>query len=60
MSAWHVLGAVLTAFFALMVLLAWPLARWIDGVMAGRFTAGRRIEAPLYRRAGVEAQAETP
>ncbi len=55
-SAW----GLLATFFALMVLLAWPLARWIDSVMAGRFTFGRRIEAPLYRLAGVDAQAETP
>ena len=55
-SAW----GLLAAFFVLMVLLAWPLARWIDRVMAGRFNAGRRIEAPLYRLAGVDAEAETP
>ena len=55
-SAW----GLLATFFALMVLLAWPLARWIDSVMAGRFAFGRRIEAPLYRLAGVDAQAETP
>ena len=55
-AAWGLLAAL----FVLMVLLAWPLARWIDRVMAGRFNAGRRIEAPLYRLAGVDAEAETP
>ena len=51
---------LLAVFFVLMVLLAWPLARWIDTVMAGGFAWGRRIEAPLYRLAGVDANAETP
>ena len=51
---------LLAAYCVLVLLLAWPLARWIDSVMAGRFQPGRRIEAPLYKLAGVDAQAETP
>ena len=38
----------------------WP-GRWraaIDAVMDGRFALGRRIEAPLYRLAGVDAERE--
>jgi potassium-transporting ATPase potassium-binding subunit len=50
---------LLAAFCAAVLLPAWPLARWIDKVMAGGFAAGRRIEAPLFRLAGVEADAET-
>ena len=51
---------LLAAYCVLVLLLAWPLARWIDSVMAGRFHTGKRIEAPLYKLAGVDAQAETP
>lgn len=49
----------LVAYLAILLLLAWPLARGIDAVMAGRFTAGARIEAPLYRLAGVRPDEET-
>nr|WP_127995836.1 potassium-transporting ATPase subunit KdpA [Piscinibacter defluvii] len=49
----------LVAFLALLLALAWPLARGIDAVMAGRFALGARIEAPLYRLAGVHAGEET-
>lgn len=53
-AAWLLLGA-----FALSLLaLAWPLARGIDAVMAGRFALGRRIEAPLFRLAGVAPERE--
>ncbi len=48
----------LVAYLAILLALAWPLARWIDAVMAGRFALGRRIEAPLYRLAGVQADEE--
>lgn len=44
----------LVVFLGLLALLAWPLARWIDAVMAGRFALGRRLEAPLFRLAGVQ------
>ncbi len=49
----------LTVFMALLLALAWPLARWIDTVMAGRFRLGHRVEAPLWRLAGVQAQNES-
>ena len=48
----------LAAYLALLLLLAWPLARGMDAVIAGRFAWGRRIEAPLYRLAGVDADRE--
>jgi potassium-transporting ATPase potassium-binding subunit len=44
----------LVAYLATLLLLAWPLARAIDAVMAGRFGAGARFEAPLYRAAGID------
>lgn len=49
----------LIAFLAILLVLAWPLAKGIDAVMAGRFALGARIEAPLYRLAGVRPDAET-
>ena len=49
----------LMVFMALLLALAWPLARWIDTVMAGRFRLGHRVEAPLWRLAGVQAQNES-
>ena len=49
---------LLAAFVAALLALSWPLARWIDAVMAGRFALGRRIESPLYRLAGVDAGRE--
>ncbi len=55
-AAW----ALLAAYCATVALLALPMARWIDAVMAGRFGFGRRIEAPLYRLAGVRADEEQP
>ncbi len=48
----------LVSYLALLLLLAWPLARWIGAVMDGRFALGRRIEQPLYRLAGVDAAGE--
>ncbi|MES2717854.1 MAG: potassium-transporting ATPase subunit KdpA [Pseudomonadota bacterium] len=48
----------LLAYLAILLLLAWPLARAIEAVMAGRFTAGRRVEAPLFRLAGIDAEQE--
>ena len=44
-------------YLAVLLALAWPLARLIDAVMAGRFVLGRRLEAPLFRLAGVRALA---
>jgi K+-transporting ATPase ATPase A chain len=46
----------LLAYLAILLLLAWPLARAIEAVMQGRFAFGRRIEAPLYRAAGVDPE----
>jgi K+-transporting ATPase ATPase A chain len=47
--------AQLAAYLGVLLLLAWPLARWIDAVLQGRFAWGRRLEAPLFRLAGVDA-----
>ena len=49
----------LVVFLALLLVLAWPLARGIDAVMAGRFALGRRLEAPLWRVAGVRPEQES-
>ena len=49
----------LAVFLALLLALAWPLARWIEAVMAGRFALGRRLEGPLFRLAGVQPDEET-
>ena len=43
----------LAVFMALLLALAWPLARAIDAVMSGRFALGRRLESPLFKLAGV-------
>jgi K+-transporting ATPase ATPase A chain len=50
---------LLLAYLAVLLVLAWPLARWIDAVMAGRFKASRRVEAPLFRLAGVQPEHES-
>ncbi len=49
----------LAVFLALLLALAWPLAKMIDAVMAGRFAWGRLVEAPLFRLAGVRSQQES-
>jgi potassium-transporting ATPase potassium-binding subunit len=49
----------LAVFLALLLALAWPLARATDAVMAGRFALGQRIEAPLWRLAGVRPERES-
>lgn len=49
----------LAAFLALLLALAWPLARAIEAVMAGRFAFGQRLEAPLWRLAGVDPAQES-
>ena len=49
----------LLVYLALLLALAWPLARLIDAVMGGRFAPGRRIEGPLFRMAGVRAESES-
>jgi K+-transporting ATPase ATPase A chain len=48
----------LAAYLALLLLAAWPLARAMEAVLQGRFALGRRIESPLYRLAGVDAERE--
>ena len=49
----------LAVFLALLLALAWPLARGIDAVMGGRFVLGRRLESPVFKLAGVRADEET-
>ncbi len=49
---------LLLAHLAILLLLAWPLARAIDAVMQGRFRLGQRLEAPLLRLAGVDPRRE--
>ncbi len=53
-AAWGQLGV----FLAVLLVLAVPLARAIDAVMAGRVTWLQRIERPLFRVAGVNPQAQ--
>jgi potassium-transporting ATPase potassium-binding subunit len=48
----------LAAYLAVLLLLAWPLGRVMEAVMQGRFGGGRRVEAPLYRVAGVDPERE--
>ncbi len=48
----------LIAYLAILLLLAWPLARMMEAVMDGRFAVGRRIEAPVFRVAGVDPERE--
>ncbi len=50
----------LIAYLAILLLLAWPLAQAMEVVMQGRFDFGRRIEAPLFRLAGVDPAHERP
>ncbi|MCW8165105.1 potassium-transporting ATPase subunit KdpA [Verminephrobacter aporrectodeae subsp. tuberculatae] len=49
----------LAVFMALLLALACPLAWAMDAVMAGRFALGRRLEAPLWRLAGVRPDEES-
>jgi len=49
----------LAVFLGALLALAWPLARAIDAVMAGRFALGRRLEAPLWSLAGVRPEQES-
>ena len=53
-SAW----GLLASFLAALVLLAWPLSRALAALCAGRLPRLlQRIEAPLYRLAGVQPDA---
>ena len=49
----------LAVFLGLLIALAWPLARAIDAVMAGRFALGQRLEAPLWQLAGIQPGQES-
>ena len=46
-------------YLAVLLALAWPVYRLIDAVMDGRFTFGRRVEAALYRGAGIRPEVES-
>ncbi len=48
----------LAAFLAVLLLMAWPLGRAMEAVVQGRFAFGARLEAPLYRAAGVDPAQE--
>jgi K+-transporting ATPase ATPase A chain len=54
-SAWMLLAA----YLAILLLLAWPLGKMIDTVMSGRFQLGLKLEAPLFRLAGVNPLEES-
>lgn len=49
----------LAVFLALLMLLAWPLGRWLAAVAEGRLPQGLapfcRVETALYRAAGIDA-----
>jgi K+-transporting ATPase ATPase A chain len=49
----------LVVYLALLLALAWPLARWIDAVMSGRLAFAQPVEAPLWRAAGVRPEHES-
>ncbi|MGM9479746.1 potassium-transporting ATPase subunit KdpA [Roseateles sp. NT4] len=53
-SAWM----QLVAFLVVLLVLAWPLARWIHAVMEGRVGWLNRIERGLLKLAGVNSDAE--
>ena len=48
----------LVSYLAILLLLAWPLGRAMEAVMQGRFSLGRRVEAPLFRLAHVDDEQE--
>ncbi|MBY0455011.1 MAG: potassium-transporting ATPase subunit KdpA [Burkholderiaceae bacterium] len=49
----------LTVFLGVLLVLAWPLARMIEAVLAGRFVLGCRLEGVLWRIANVRPNEET-
>jgi K+-transporting ATPase ATPase A chain len=49
---------LLAAFGIVLVLLAWPLGRYIANLMEGRFKLASRIERPLYRLCGIDPEKE--
>jgi K+-transporting ATPase ATPase A chain len=52
-------AALLAAFLLSLLALAWPLARWMQAVLDDRIAFTRRLEAPLWRLAGVNPAQET-
>ncbi len=53
-AAW----TLLAVFLGLLLILAWPLGRWLAALCEGRMPRWiARVEAPLYRLAGVEPNA---
>jgi K+-transporting ATPase ATPase A chain len=50
---------LLCAFLAILLLVAWPLARWIDSVMSGECHWLHAIEKPLFALAGVKSDRES-
>ncbi|RYF18230.1 MAG: potassium-transporting ATPase subunit KdpA [Comamonadaceae bacterium] len=56
-SAW----GLLALFLALLLAIAWPLGRWMAVLLEDRHPQWmRRIEAPLYRAAGIDAGQSMP
>nr|WP_207184406.1 potassium-transporting ATPase subunit KdpA [Rubrivivax gelatinosus] len=50
----------LAVFLLVLFAAAWPLGRAIEAVMDGRFALGQRVEAPLFRLAGVDPAEDQP
>jgi potassium-transporting ATPase potassium-binding subunit len=56
-SAW----GLLALYLGLVLLLAWPVGRWMAALLEGRIPAWmRRVEAPLYRLAGTDPERPMP
>jgi K+-transporting ATPase ATPase A chain len=54
-------GGLLALFLLLVLVLAWPVGRWMAALMEGRLPRWmQRVEAPLYRLAGVDPAASMP
>jgi potassium-transporting ATPase potassium-binding subunit len=49
---------LLVAYLAILLMLAWPLASWIDAVMSGRCEWLKRMEKPIFRLVGVHSESE--
>jgi len=49
----------LLLYLAMLLAVAWPLARLIEAVMAGRFALGSRLESPLFRLSGIRPEVES-
>lgn len=50
--------SLLAVYTVVLVALAVPLGRYIAALMQGRFAFANRVEAPLYRLAGIRPEAE--